>query len=47
MCVRSIYFTSFNDFSIGFRNCSGTVIYFSILQLVDVIIATGKRGDSG
>lgn len=29
MCVRSIYFTSFNDFSIGFRNCSGTVGFFS------------------
>jgi hypothetical protein len=37
ICISGVGFTSFYDFSIGFRNCCDIVVFFCILQSFDFI----------
>jgi hypothetical protein len=42
MCVGGIDFVSFKDFSIGFCNCSNTMVFFVFLDFVTVPTVSPK-----
>ena len=45
MCVRGINFVSFYDFSIGFRNCSDSVVFF-VLNFTSISIHSSIKSQN-